>query len=139
MTTSQKGIEFIKEKEGYRSVAYLCSAGVWTIGWGHTKRVGKGDTCTPDQAHAWLLEDLRPVERTVTNLSTVWMQNEFDALVSFGFNLGTGNLVKLVQKRLGPNYRMSIANAMLLYVRANGKPLAGLVKRRAQERKMFLG
>src|SRR5688572_17657443 len=93
MRTSDKGIELIKQFEGYCDVAYLCSAGVPTLGYGHTKGVKLGDTCTEAQAEEWLRQDLMSAERSVARLITrPLLQNQWDSLVSFVYNLGGGAL-----------------------------------------------
>lgn len=134
MKTSQKGINLIKKFEGIKTKAYLCPAGVWTIGYGHTKGVQKGDSCTMAQAVAFLKEDLETFEKHVNNLNLQLNQNQFDALVSFCYNCGPGNLKTLVRNR---NLKQ-IADALSLYNKAGGVILEGLVKRRAAERELFI-
>src|SRR5574343_1848938 len=92
MRTSQDGIELIKHFEGFRSYPYQCQAGVWTVGYGHTRGVTQ-DTPPVNSvlAEALLVQDLRNSERCVNNLTHVELnQQQFDALVSFVFNLGGG-------------------------------------------------
>lgn len=135
MQISKKGIDLIKQFEGCRLDAYLCPAKVWTIGYGHTAGVKKGDRITQEQANAWLRGDLKLYENYVNNIVKLSLtQNQFDALVSFTYNLGAGNLRKLIENR---NVNQ-IANAILLYNKAGGKVLNGLVKRRQAERDLFL-
>ena len=90
LKTSEKGINLIKRFEGLRKTAYLCPSGIWTIGYGHTRGVRKGDIITEEQATAFLIEDVQIVESTVNSINATYNynfnQNEFDALVSFGFN-----------------------------------------------------
>lgn len=139
MVTSEKGLNIIKEFEGLRLQAYKCPAGVWTIGWGHTKGVKKGMTITEDQAEEYLYDDLVVYETVVNQWSISkynFMQEEFDALVSFAYNCGTGNLVNLLKN--GARTIAQIADALLLYTKANGKELPGLVRRRRAERALFL-
>ena len=89
MQTSQNGIDLIKQFEGLRLEAYQCAAGVWTIGWGHTNGVKKGDKITLAQAEDFLRSDLEKFENAINNLvKTELNQNQFDALVSFVFNIG---------------------------------------------------
>lgn len=100
----QAGLALIKQFEGCRLVAYQCSAGVWTIGYGHTAGVYKGMKITQAEAEAYLLQDVAKFEKYVNNLSYVPFtdqlnQNQFDALVSFAFNLGQGNVKKLCTGR----------------------------------------
>ena len=134
MKTSEKGIALIKSFEGCRLTAYLCPAGVWTIGYGHTAGVTQGQTITQAQADAFLKADLGKYENYVTSTKLKLNQNQFDALVSFTYNCGAGNLKKLIANRTLPE----IADAMLLYNKGGGKVLAGLVRRREAERKLFL-
>lgn len=134
----QAGLALIKQFEGCRLTAYKCAAGVLTIGYGHTAGVYSGMTITQAQADAYLLEDVAKFEKYVNNLAYVPVmdklnQNQFDALVSFAFNLGAGNLKKLCKGRTVAQ----IATAMLQYNKAGGKVLAGLTKRRKAEQALF--
>ncbi len=134
MNISQKGIDLIKKYEGLRLEAYLCPAGVWTIGYGHTAGVRKGMKITADQAEEYLRRDCASSEKVVNALGRKLNQNQFDALVSFAFNCGTGNL-----KTLCHNRKLSvIAEKILLYNKAGGKVLSGLVRRRKDEQALFL-
>lgn len=132
--TSQKGIDLIKSFEGCRLTAYKCPAGVWTIGYGHTAGVFAGQTITNAQAELFLKSDLEKFEKAVINTNLNLNQNQFDALVSFAYNCGAGNLVKLVKGRTVDQ----IADKLLLYNKANGKVLAGLTRRRTAERNLYL-
>lgn len=138
MTTGKTGIDMIKSFEGCRLEAYKDPIGVYTIGYGHTKGVSAGMVITEDQAEAYLREDLRTAELTVDGWAEAyhWTAEEFDALVSFTFNCGAGNFIKLI--RSGQRSKDEIAEAMLLYTKAGGKELAGLVRRRKAERELFL-
>lgn len=91
MTTSDAGIRFIKSFEGFRASAYYNYAGEpWTIGYGHTRGVKEGDTCTLAEAESYLKDDLKEFEKAINSLVKVPLkQNQFDALVSFVFNIGT--------------------------------------------------
>ena len=88
MRTSRKGIEFIKAHEGLRLDAYLCPAGVPTIGYGHTHGVKMGDRITEEQAEKFLIDDLIVAETEVNRYGLNINQNQFDALVSFVYNVG---------------------------------------------------
>lgn len=137
MQTSQKGIDLIKKHEGCKLKAYKCPAGVWTIGYGHTgSDVKYGQTITQAKAEQLLKNDLAKFERHVMlfNSKYHWTQNEFDALVSFAFNIGNINQLTANGKRT----KEQIAQAMLLYNKAGGKVLPGLTKRRQAERELFL-
>lgn len=134
----QAGFDLIKQYEGCRLAAYRCAAGVWTIGYGHTAGVHSGMTITQAQADAYLQQDIAKFEGYVNNPAYVPItanlnQNQFDALVSFAFNLGAGNLRKLCKGRTAAQ----IAQAMTQYCKANGKVLAGLRRRRAAEQALF--
>lgn len=134
----QAGLALIKQYEGCRLAAYRCAAGVWTIGYGHTAGAHSGMTITQAQADAYLQQDIAKFEGYVNNPAYVPItanlnQNQFDALVSFAFNLGAGNLRKLCKGRTAAQ----IALAMTQYRKANGKVLAGLRRRRAAEQALF--
>lgn len=134
MKTSQNGIDLIKKFEGCKLTAYKCSAGVLTIGYGHTAGVKEGQKITQEQADNYLKLDLKVYEKHVNNLNLPLNQNQFDALVSFTYNCGSGCLKTLVKNRT----LEQIAEALLLYNKANGAVLQGLVRRRKAERELFL-
>ena len=140
MNISETGIELIKKFEGCVLKAYKCPAGVWTIGYGHTSGVKEGQTITKKEAEVFLKQDLLTFETYVSNLVTVAInQNQFDALVSFCYNLGPGNLksstlLKLINTK---NFNAA-AKQFDRWVYAGGKKLSGLVKRRAAEKTLFL-
>lgn len=134
----QAGLALIKQYEGCRLAAYRCAAGVWTIGYGHTAGIHSGMTITQAQADAYLRQDIAKFEGYVNNPAYVPIteqlnQNQFDALVSFAFNLGAGNLRKLCKGRTAAQ----IARTMPNYNKAAGKVLAGLKRRRAAEQALF--
>lgn len=135
---SQAGLDLIKQFEGCRLVAYQCSAGAWTIGYGHTVGVHRGMKITQAQAEAYLKQDVAKFEKYVNNASYVPFtdklnQNQFDALVSFAFNLGQGNLMKLCKGRT----INQVPVAMPQYCKANGKTLPGLQRRRKAEATLY--
>ena len=138
MKTSQRGINLIKQFEGVRLTAYKCPAGVYTIGYGHTRGVKRGMKITEEEASAYLTADLLNSEKAVERYDSVyhWNQNEFDALVSFTFNCGDTNLRALL--RNGRRNRSQIAATLPLYRKAGGKVLKGLERRRAAEKALFL-
>ena len=138
MKTSQRGINLIKQFEGVRLTAYKCPAGVYTIGYGHTRGVKRGMRITEEEASAYLTADLLNSEKAVERYDGVyhWNQNEFDALVSFTFNCGAANLRSLL--RNGRRNRAQIAATLPLYRKAGGKVLKGLERRRATEKALFL-
>jgi lysozyme len=137
---SKNGLELIKRWEGCRTNAYLCPAGVWTIGYGHTKTATPGMMISHSRADDLLLEDLKRFEEAVRRLVTVPLsQNQFDALVSFIFNVGEGafkgsTLLKLLNSG---NYS-SAANQFSKWVYAGKKVLPGLVARREDEYQLFI-
>ena len=138
MKTSQRGIDLIKQFEGVRLTAYKCPAGVYTIGYGHTRGVKRGMKITEEEASAYLTADLRNSEKAVERYDVIyhWNQNEYDALVSFTFNCGATNLRALL--RNGRRNRSQIAATLPLYRKAGGKVLKGLERRRAAEKALFL-
>ena len=140
MKISQAGLDLIKRFEGIETKAYCCPAGILTIGYGHTAGVKEGDICTPEQAEVWLREDCRVAELTISsNVNVQLNQNQFDALVSFIFNLGSGNFIKsTLLKKLNAGDYPGAADEFDRWVKAGGRPLTGLVKRRAAEKALFL-
>ena len=143
-----KGLTLIKHFESCELKAYDDGGGVWTIGWGHTKGVKRGDTCTQAEADAWLLEDLVDAERAVHILVKAPInQHQYDALVSFAFNVG-GDIDSdaiaeglgdstLLRKLNGGDY-VGAAQEFPKWNKDNGRVLQGLVRRRAAEQNLFL-
>ena len=136
MTTSSKGVSLIKQFEGCRLKAYKCPAGVWTIGYGHTAGVKEGDTITQEIADAYLRNDLAKYEKAVMDYNSIYHfnQNQFDALVSFTYNCGVGNLKNLTQS--GKRTLAQISVKLLLYNKAGGVVLRGLQRRRVAEKEL---
>lgn len=141
MSVSDRGVELIAKYEGCRLQAYKCPAGVWTIGYGHTAGVREGQTLpSAEAAKALLKEDLKKyggyvnasVRKGLIGFSL--NQNQFDALTSFCYNCGNGSLQKLVSGRDAA----TIADKLLAYNKGGGKVLAGLTRRREEERALFL-
>jgi GH24 family phage-related lysozyme (muramidase) len=135
MRISNKGIELIKQFEGCRLKAYKDPAGVPTIAYGHTAGVKMGDTITQEQADELLRDDLVIYEAKVDKYDDKyhWNQNQFDALVSFAYNIGSID-------QLTSNGRRSIktiSEKILEYNKAGGKKLEGLVRRRKAEKALF--
>jgi lysozyme len=137
---SQAGIDLIKRFESCRLTAYQDKGGVWTIGWGHTGSVNKNDTCTQDQADAWLLLDLRSAERCIQNcVAGELAQNQFDALCSFIYNVGCAAFSKsTLLHMLNAGDDTGAANEFKRWDHDNGKVLADLTMRREKEREVFL-
>lgn len=133
---NKSGLNLIKKYEGCKLNSYICPAGVLTIGYGHTgKDVKPNQTISKKKAINLLKKDLARFERHVQSYNYIyeWTDNEFSALVSFAYNIG--NIDQLTA--YGTRTRSQIRNAMLKYVKANGKTLQGLVKRRKAELKLF--
>lgn len=139
MKTSPKGIALIKEFEGLRLKAYLCPGGVWTIGYGHTTDVKPGMVISEAPAEEYLKADLSAFERYLNGLGLALNQNQFDALVSFIYNVGTGNFSSstLLRKiRVNPQDN-SIMDEFLRWVYSKGRVLPGLQRRRLAEMKLY--
>lgn len=145
MKLGQAGLNLIKEFEGLYLTAYKCPAGVWTIGFGTTgkvdgKAIGKGMKITKEKAEQLLRKDVEQFEQSVDNLVKVPInQNQFDALVSFAYNVGSGALKgSTLLKKLNQKNYQGAADEFLKWNKAGGKILAGLRRRREAERKLFL-
>jgi lysozyme len=146
MKSSDNGIRLIQEFEGLRLISYLCSAGVATIGYGATyyqdgSKVKLGQTITNTQANQLLKDHLKEFEAAVIGLlyTTKVNQNQFDALVSFCFNLGAANLAKsqlLRYVKANPN-DPKIAAEFAKWNRAGGEVSTGLVRRRKKEAQLY--
>jgi len=141
MRTSPEGIALIKKFEGCRLTAYQDSVGVWTIGYGSTKDIKKGMRISLHMAEDFLVKDLEEAEDAVKRyVAPTLTQNEFDALVSFTFNLGGGALrTSTLLNKLNGHDRQGAADEFTRWVYAGKKKLSGLVRRRNAERAMFLG
>ena len=139
MKTSPKGIALIKEFEGLRLKAYKCPGGVWTIGYGHTAGVKSGMVITEAQAEEYLKADLIVFERYLNGLGLALNQNQFDALVSFIYNVGTGNFSSstLLRKVRANPQDNSIMDEFLRWVYSKGRVLPGLQRRRLAEMKLY--
>ena len=138
---SQRGIDLIKEFEGFRSKAYKCPAGVWTIGYGHTAGVKPGMTVTREQGEAMLRKDLKIYERHVSEAlgDVQTSQGQWDALVSFCYNAGPGNLRKSSMLRLHKQGKyQAAAQAFMAWTKGGGRVLPGLVRRRKAEKALYL-
>ena len=143
---NKAGLELIKKFEGLRLVAYLCAGNVWTIGYGTTRypngqKVKQGDVCTKEQAEDYLKHDLTHFELAVDALCRDDINaNQFSALVSFAYNVGSTNLrnstlLKKVNK--DPN-DITIASEFLKWNKAANRVLKGLILRRQDESKLYL-
>lgn len=136
-----KGFALIKSFEGLRLKAYPdpgTGGEPWTIGYGHTGGVKPGDVITEAVADAFLMEDIGRFERAVNRLCPVTTQNQFDALVSFTFNLGEGNLEKSTLRKLHNQGKYAEARQEFQkWNRANNMVMAGLTRRRASEAMLY--
>ncbi|MGC3891299.1 lysozyme [Pseudomonas urmiensis] len=140
MRTSQRGLSLIKSFEGLRLQAYQDAVGIWTIGYGTTRGVKAGMSITKEKAERMLLNDVQRFESEVERLVTVPLnQNQWDALICFTYNLGTANLESSTLRRLinAGNYTAA-AEQFPRWNKAGGQVLAGLSRRRAAERDLFL-
>jgi lysozyme len=139
MQPSENAIQLVKANEGLRLEAYQDAAGIPTIGYGHTAGVHMIQTITQEQADAFLEHDLAVAAAAVNQLVKVPLtQNQFDALVSFVFNLGEGHLAcSTLLKWLNSGHYQDAAKQFDAWCMACGKVFQGLVKRRAAERALF--
>lgn len=135
MKASEILIKKIEEFEGFSNTSYRCPAGVWTCGFGHTKGVDSMTRCTRGEAEQWLREDLAPCEAYVNSVPEIDTQGKFDACVDFCFNLGIGKFKgsTLLKKIKAGASAAEIQAEFRRWVLADGKKLAGLVKRREWE------
>ena len=135
MRTSGQGVALIKKFEGCELEAYQFSANVWTIGYGHTRGVKEGDEISADKAEYILLEDLIEFETYVDQLVTVSLnQDQFDALVSWTFNLGPTNLKESTMLlRLNDGQYSEVPAEMARWNRSGGEVLEGLKRRSKAE------
>lgn len=144
MHISPRGIDLICAFEGFRLKAYDDGIGVWTIGFGTTVypnrvKVKKGDCCTEAQAKSYMAYDLKQFERAINSAVTVHInQNQFDALVSLAYNIGTGAFEKsTLLKKLNCADERAAADQFDVWVNAGGKRIQGLVNRRKIEKELF--
>lgn len=141
MNISQKGINLIKNFEGCRLTAYKCPANILTIGYGHTgSDVHTGQKITQEEAEKLLRQDLIVHCNNVSKLVKVPLnQNQFDALVSFEYNVGYGAFMNSTLLKLLNQKKYKEASEQFgRWKFAGGKILAGLVKRREAEKQLFL-
>src|SRR5574343_1664697 len=130
MNISNTAIELIKTFEGLSLKAYKCAAGVLTIGWGHTSGVKAGQTIDIDTAEQYLREDLKRFELYLNNNYKNLTQKQFDALISFCFNLGSIKHGSGLDEAIKSGDEIAIINKIMLYANAGGKKLLGLQRRR---------
>jgi len=139
MKISKSGLDIIKSFEGLRLNAYLDTGGVPTIGYGHTRGVKMGDTCTAAQAEAWAIDDTASAVAAINAaLKVPVSQNQFDALVCFTYNVGNqafrdSTLLRL----LNAGDVEGAANQFPRWNKDNGNVVAGLTRRRLAEQTLF--
>ena len=139
MKASVDAYELIKQFEGLRLEAYLCPAGIWTIGYGHTSGVSPNSFITIQEADEYLHRDVATIEMQLNKLNLSLRECQWDAIVSFVFNVGIGNFkasTLLAKIRINPDDN-SIIDEFLRWVYANGKVMRGLQKRRLTEMKLY--
>lgn len=139
MKTSKTGIDLIKKFEGCKLKAYKCPSGVWTIGYGHTRGVEKGQKISQKQAEIFLKEDIAKFENAVNiHVFVPLTQNQFDALVSFTYNVGiTAFYTSTLRKKLNKKDYAGAGKEFLRWDKSNGKVLSGLKRRREAEKALF--
>ena len=141
MNISQEGLALIKKFEGCELEAYKCAAGVWTIGYGSTKDVKEGDTITQEDADKLLAHEMNEYESYIHDMVIVDLkQHQFDALVSWVFNLGPTNLAaSTLLKVLNAGEYDEVPAQIKRWNKAGGNVLEGLVRRREAEALLFQG
>jgi lysozyme len=133
------GIELIKSFEGLRLKAYRCSAGVLTIGYGHTSGVTEGQEIDEAEAERLLREDIAEFEAGVSRVATDPTPNQFSAMVSLAFNIGLAAFGRsTVLRKHNAGDHADAAEAFMLWNKAGGRVLQGLIRRRAAERALYL-
>lgn len=139
MSYSDHGLNITKSFEGLRTTAYQDQGGVWTLGFGHTAGVRGGMTCTQEQADAWIDGDVAHSVRAVNGLvSTPITQNQFDALVDFAFNLGSGALAgSELLRKVNAGDMEGAALEFLRWDHVHGTVVKGLTRRRQAEAALF--
>lgn len=139
MRASQTLINQIKKFEACALTAYQDSVGVWTIGYGHTAGVKKGDRCTQYQAEQYLKEDLAKFEAVANKVKCLSTQGKYDAVLDFIYNCGPANFNSSTLKKYIESNRKTweIQEQFLRWVNAGGKKLGGLVSRRIWEANRF--
>lgn len=137
MRASNILIEAIKGFEGFRAEAYKCPAGVWTIGYGHTAGVKKGQRVSKARAEELLRQDLGSAEASVNKLGVAKTQGQYDALVDITFNCGDMSKSTLVRKIREGAGKDEITKELMRWVHSDGKVLPGLIRRRAWDADRF--
>ena len=138
-------LSIIKKHEGLRLKAYICPAGVPTIGYGSTRypdgrKIQMGDVITENEAEQMLINDVRKFEAEIlASVTTLLNDNQLSALISFVYNVGAFAFRKsTLRKKINANRDdLTIKDEFMKWVRGGGKILPGLVKRRAEESKLY--
>ena len=140
MKISNNGLDLVKHFEGLVLEAYKCPAGVWTIGYGHTKDVQPGDSWSEDHADHMLEVEMEEYEKYINDLVEVELnQNQFDAMVSWVYNLGSSNLqASTLLKVLNAGDYEGVPAQIMRWNKAGGKVLEGLTRRRQAEADLFV-
>ena len=141
MKISIEGLSLIKKFEGLELEAYKCAAGVWTIGYGHIKDVKEGDKISKAEADEMLVHEIEEYENYVnTAVNVPLSQNQFDAIVSWVFNLGNGNLrASTMLKVINAGDHAGVPAQIKRWNKAGGKVLEGLIRRREAEALLYEG
>jgi lysozyme len=140
---TEKGLGIIKKFEGFSPTVYICPAGYPTIGYGHVVKPQENErfakSITTEQAEAMLRQDLQAAERAVLRLITVPLTDgQFDALVSFTFNLGAGALQRsTLRRKVNRSDHANVPGEFRKWVWAGGRKLEGLARRREAEVKIW--
>ena len=129
---------FVKAEETLRLKAYKCPKGVWTIGWGHTGGIKEGDTCTREQAEAWIRSDLQSAQTGLARVIDVPVSaKQFIALLSLAFNMGAQGVVDKCPKMLRALNAGDYETAADEFLDVTNGGLAGLVARRRREAELM--
>lgn len=138
---TQDGLNLIKKYEGFSSTIYICPAGYPTIGYGHLVRTGEHfATLTEEEADQLLRQDVESAESAVCRLiSTPLTDGQFNALVSFTFNLGAGALQRsTLRRKVNREAHQEVPEQLMRWVWAGGRKLRGLIRRRAAESEYYM-
>ncbi|MDR1725613.1 MAG: lysozyme [Bacteroidales bacterium] len=140
MVTSRKGIELIKYFEGEHLMAYRCPAGIWTIGYGHTKGVFEGMSINKHLAEVFLLQDLRSIEKCINDTGLNINHNQFDALISLTYNIGISAFLSstlLLKLKDNPSDYKTIKHEFMRWIYVKGTLSNGLRNRRTAEYNLY--
>lgn len=139
MKLTKEGLDLIKKFEGLSLEAYRCPAGLWTIGYGHTKFVQQGDQITEKEANAYLIKDLQWAEHVVDySIGVQLSDNQYSALVSLVFNIGKQAFLRSTLRRyLNHGNYLRAANELLRWNKVGTRVLKGLERRRKAEKALF--